>query len=47
MVEAAEHVDVATDAQVPTGWAVETINVDAMQREERVPQVAKMRLRDF
>ena len=37
VVEAAEQIDVADGAQLPTGWAVATINVDAVQREERVP----------
>ena len=37
VVEAVEQIDVADGAQLPTGWAVATINVDAVQREERVP----------
>ena len=37
VVEAAEQVDAADGAQLPTGWAVATINVYVVQREERVP----------
>ena len=36
MVEAAEQIDDDDGAQLPTGWAVAAINVDAVQREERV-----------
>ena len=37
VVEAAEQIYIADGAQLPTGWAVATINVDVVQREERVP----------
>ena len=46
-MEAAEQVDAADGAQLPTGWAVAAINVDAVQREDRVLWVAKMTLRGF